>query len=135
MARGVNKVILIGTMGKDPEVRKMPQNNESVCTISIATNEKWKDKNTGKDVERTEWHRVSMFGQKADFVGQYAKKGSMIYVEGSLQTKKWQDKEGKDVYQTEVKCSEVQILSGGASSAGSVTNHSSDPSFEPTGGF
>ena len=128
MARGVNKVILIGTMGKDPEVRKMPQNNESVCTISIATNETWKDKTTGAKVEKCEWHRVTLFGQSADFVGKYAKKGSMLYVEGSLRTQKWKDKAGNDVSQVEVKASDVQLLSSSESASAST-----DPDF--SGGF
>jgi single-strand DNA-binding protein len=101
MSRGINKVILIGNLGNEPEVRYMPS-GEAVANVSLATSESWKDKNTGEMQERTEWHRVVFFGKLAEIVKQYLHKGSKIYVEGQLRTKKWQDKEGHDRYTTEV---------------------------------
>ncbi len=111
MARGVNKVILIGTAGKDPETRYMPS-GAAVTNISIATNESWKDKQTGEQKERTEWHNLVFFGRLAEVVAAYVRKGSQIYVEGSLTTEKWQDKNGNDRYTTKVKCNEMQMLGG-----------------------
>ncbi len=99
--RGVNKVILIGNLGADPETRYMPNGN-AVANVSVATSDSWKDKNTGEQRERTEWHRVVFFGKLAEIVGQYLKKGSKIYVEGRLQTRKWQGQDGQDRYTTEV---------------------------------
>jgi single-strand DNA-binding protein len=102
MARGgVNKVILIGNLGQDPEVRYMPSGN-AVANVSLATSESWRDRNTGETQERTEWHRVVFFGKLAEVVGQYCKKGSKLYVEGRLQTRKWQGQDGQDRYTTEV---------------------------------
>lgn len=101
MARGVNKVILIGNLGADPETRFMPSGN-AVVNVGVATSESWKDRNTGEPQERTEWHRVVFFGKIAEVVGQYLKKGSKIYVEGRLQTRKWQGQDGQDRYTTEV---------------------------------
>ena len=101
MARGINKVILIGNLGQDPEVRYMPNGN-AVANVSIATSDSWKDKQTGEQRERTEWHRVVFFGKLAEIVGQYLKKGSKVYVEGRLQTRKWQGQDGQDRYTTEV---------------------------------
>jgi single-strand DNA-binding protein len=109
MARGVNKVILIGNLGKDPEMRYSP-NGGAVGNITIATSESWKDKTSGEKQEKTEWHRVVFFGRLAEIVGEYLKKGSQIYVEGRLQTRKWQDKEGKDRYTTEIVANEMQML-------------------------
>ena len=120
MARGVNKVILIGTLGKDPEVRFMPSGG-AVANVTLATNESWKDKNTGQMQERTEWHRVVFFNRLAEIVGEYLKKGSQVYVEGSLQTRKWTDQNGQDRYTTEIKANEMQMLGGrqgGGASAG-----------------
>jgi single-strand DNA-binding protein len=115
MARGVNKVILVGNLGKDPEVRYSP-NGQAVANVTIATSESWKDKNTGDKQERTEWHRIVFFGRLAEIAGEYLKKGAQIYVEGRLQTRKWQDKEGKDRYTTEIVANEMQMLGsrGGA---------------------
>ena len=93
MARGINKVILIGNLGNDPEVKYMP-NGEAVANVSVATSDTWKDKNTGEQVERTEWHRVVFFRRLAEIVGEYLKKGSKVYIEGKLQTRKWQDQSG-----------------------------------------
>ena len=109
MARGVNKVILIGSLGKDPEVKYMPNGN-AVANISVATSESWKDKNTGENVDKTEWHRVVAFRRLAEIMGEYLKKGSKIYIEGKLQTRKWQDKNGKDNWTTEIICNEMQML-------------------------
>lgn len=109
MARGINKVILIGNLGQDPELRHMPSGN-AVANVSIATSETWKDKQTGQAQERTEWHRVVFFNRLAEVVGEYLKKGSKVYVEGSLRTRKWQDKEGRDQYTTEIVASEMQML-------------------------
>ena len=122
MARGVNKVILIGNLGKDPETRSLPS-GEAVANITLATSESWKDKQTGEQKEKTEWHKVVFFKRLAEIVGQYLKKGSQVYIEGALRTRKWQDKEGKDHYSTEVVASEMQMLGGkgggsGGSSAG-----------------
>lgn len=119
MARGVNKVILIGNLGSDPEVRYMPNGN-AVTTISIATSEGWKDRETGEQQERTEWHRVVFFNRLAEIAGEYLKKGSKIFVEGSLRTRKWQDKSGNDRYTTEIVASEMQMLDsrGAGSNAG-----------------
>ena len=99
--RGVNKVILLGNLGKDPEIKYMPNGN-AVANITLATSETWNDKNSGEKQEKTEWHRVVFFGKLAEIVGQYLKKGSKIYVEGKLQTRKWQGQDGQDRYTTEV---------------------------------
>ncbi|WP_366760211.1 single-stranded DNA-binding protein [uncultured Thiodictyon sp.] len=114
MSRGVNKVILIGNLGAEPDVRYM-QSGDAVANVSLATSESWKDKTTGETQERTEWHRVVFFGKLAEIVKQYLHKGSKIYVEGQLRTKKWQDKEGQDRYTTEVIVSmggTMQMLDG-----------------------
>ncbi len=99
--RGINKVILVGNLGQDPEVRYAPSGS-AVTNISIATSDSWKDKNTGQMVDKTEWHRVVFFGKLAEIAGEYLKKGSQVYVEGKLQTRKWQDQQGQDRYTTEV---------------------------------
>ena len=109
MARGINKVILIGNLGKDPEVRYSPSGG-AIANVTIATSESWKDKNTGEPVERTEWHRVVFFNRLAEIVGEYLKKGSKIFVEGRLQTRKWQDQQGQDRYTTEIVAGEMQML-------------------------
>jgi single-strand DNA-binding protein len=104
----VNKVILIGNLGRDPETRYMPEGG-AITNISIATTDKWKDKN-GEMQERTEWHRVAFFGKLAEIAGEYLKKGSQVYVEGRLQTRKWQDKDGQDKYTTEIVANVMQML-------------------------
>ena len=109
MARGVNKVILIGNLGADPEVKFMP-NGGAVANVTIATSESWKDKNTGEAQEKTEWHRVIFFRRLAEIVGEYLKKGSKVYIEGKLQTRKWQDKNGADRWTTEIVANEMQML-------------------------
>ena len=101
MAGGVNKVILIGNLGKDPEVRYMPSGN-AVANLRLATSESWRDKTTGEPQERTEWHRVSIFGKLAEIAGQYLRKGSKVYIEGKLRTRKWQGQDGQDRYTTEI---------------------------------
>lgn len=115
MARGVNKVILVGNLGRDPEVRYSP-NGQAVANVTIATSDSWKDKTSGEKQERTEWHRIVFFGRLAEIAGEYLKKGAQIYVEGRLQTRKWQDKDGHDRYTTEIVASEMQMLGsrGGA---------------------
>jgi single-strand DNA-binding protein len=117
MARGVNKVILIGNLGADPETRAMPS-GATAANIRIATSESWKDKESGENKERTEWHNVVFFGRLAEIVGEYLKKGSKVYVEGSLRTRKWQDKEGNDRYSTEIVASEMQMLDSRGSEGG-----------------
>lgn len=112
MARGVNKVILIGNLGKDPEVRYMPSGG-AVANVTLATSESWKDKQSGEKQERTEWHNVVFYNRLAEIAGEYLKKGSKVYVEGSLRTRKWQDKNtGTDRYTTEIIASEMQMLDG-----------------------
>ncbi|MBQ4838187.1 single-stranded DNA-binding protein [Pseudoalteromonas luteoviolacea] len=114
MARGVNKVILVGNLGQDPEVRYMPNGN-GVANISIATTDSWKDKNTGQMQERTEWHRVVLFGKLAEVAGEYLRKGSQVYIEGRLQTRKWTDQSGQDKYTTEIVVDmggQMQMLGG-----------------------
>jgi len=115
MARGINKVILIGNLGKDPEVRYMPS-GAAVANLTIATSDSWKDKQTGEAQERTEWHRVSMFGRLGEIAGEYLRKGSKVYIEGRLQTRKWQDQNGQDRYTTEIIANDMQMLDsrGGA---------------------
>lgn len=123
MAKGINKVILIGNLGKDPEVRYMPSGG-AVANVTLATSESWKDKQSGENQERTEWHNVVFFNRLAEIAGEYLKKGSKVYVEGSLRTRKWQDKNGQDRYTTEIVAGEMQMLDsrgaggGGAPAAG-----------------
>jgi single-strand DNA-binding protein len=109
MARGINKVILIGNLGADPETRYMPSGG-AVTNLRLATSENWKDKNTGEMQERTEWHRVVLFGKLAEIAAEYVRKGSKVYIEGRLQTRKWQDKEGRDNYTTEIVANDMQML-------------------------
>jgi single-strand DNA-binding protein len=112
MARGINKVILVGNLGRDPEVRYMPSGG-AVANVTVATTENWKDRQSGEQQERTEWHRVVFFGRLAEIVGEYLRKGRQIYVEGSLRTRKWQDQQGNERYTTEIVASEMQMLGGG----------------------
>ena len=108
-SKGVNKAILIGNLGKDPEVKYLPSGS-AVCNFSVATSESWKDKQTGQQQEKTEWHNISMFGKLAEIAGKYLQKGSKVYLEGSIQTRKWQDKEGNDRYTTDIKANQMQML-------------------------
>ncbi len=124
MARGINKVILVGNLGKDPEVRYMPNGN-AVANITLATSESWKDKQTGETQEKTEWHRVVLFRRLGEIAGEYLKKGSQVYIEGKLQTRKWQDNAGNDRYTTEIVANEMQML-GSRGAGGSAGFSSSD---------
>ena len=124
MARGVNKVILVGNLGKDPEVRYMPSGG-AVANVTIATSEQWKDKQSGEQRERTEWHNIVFYQKLAEIVGEYLKKGSQVYVEGALRTRKWQDKNGNDRYTTEIIASEMQML--GSRSGGSTAFNQAEP--------
>jgi single-strand DNA-binding protein len=134
----VNKVILVGNLGRDPEVRFMP-NGEAVCNFSIATTDSWKDK-AGAKQERTEWHNIVMYRKLAEIAGEYLKKGRPVYIEGRLQTRKWQDKEGADRYTTEIIADQMQML-GGREGGGdqqdrggsSSSNQSSKPQAQNTG--
>ena len=119
MARGINKVILVGNLGQGPETRYMPSGG-AVTNVTLATSESWKDKQTGQPQERTEWHRVVFFNRLAEIAGEYLKKGSKVYVEGSLRTRKWQDQSGQDRYTTEIVAAEMQMLDsrGGGSMGG-----------------
>tara|TARA_R110002110_G_scaffold415719_2_gene654224 strand:- start:2507 stop:2980 length:474 start_codon:yes stop_codon:yes gene_type:complete len=109
MARGINKVIIVGNLGNDPEMRYMPSGG-AVTNVSVATSESWKDKQTGETKERTEWHRVVFYNRLAEIAGEYLRKGSKIYIEGSLRTRKWQDQSGADRYSTEIIGAEMQML-------------------------
>lgn len=117
MARGINKVILVGTLGRDPETKYMPSGG-AITNISLATSEQWKDKNTGERQERTEWHRIVFFNRLAEIAGQYLRKGQQTYIEGSLRTRKWQGQDGQDRYTTEIVASEMQMLGGGPREGG-----------------
>ncbi len=111
MARGINKVILVGNLGADPETRYMPSGG-AVTNLSIATSESWKDKQSGEQKERTEWHKVAMFNRLAEIAAEYLRKGSQVYIEGKLRTRKWQDRDGNDRYTTEIVADEMQMLGG-----------------------
>lgn len=128
MAKGtVNKVILIGNLGRDPEVRYTP-NGMAVANLAIATTETWKDKQTGENQERTEWHRIAMYNRLAEIAGEYLRKGSKVFIEGRLQTRKWQDKNtNQDRYTTEIIADSLQMLD---SKAGSAQHHSSEPATD-----
>lgn len=117
MARGVNKAIIIGNLGQNPDTRYSP-NGAAVSRINVATTDTWKDKNSGEQQERTEWHRVVFFGRLAEVVQEYLKKGARVYVEGRLQTRKWQDKEGNDRWTTEIVGQDMQMLGGGNGGSG-----------------
>ena len=116
MARGINKAILIGNLGADPEVRYTPANT-AVCNISVATTDQWRDKQTGEQQEKTEWHRVVMFNRLGEVAGEYLKKGSKVYIEGRIQTRKWQGQDGQDRYTTEIVANEMQMLDGRSNAA------------------
>ncbi len=111
MSRGINKVILVGNLGRDPETR-YTQSNTAVTTLTLATSESWRDKATGENQERTEWHRVVLWGRLGEIAGEYLQKGRQVYIEGKLQTRKWQDQSGQDRYTTEIVASEMQMLGG-----------------------
>ena len=130
MARGINKAILIGHVGQDPEVKYMPS-GKAVCNISVATTESWNDKNSGEKVEKTEWHRVVLFHRLAEIAGEYLRKGSQVYVEGRLQTRKWQDQSGGDRYSTEIVANNMQMLGGKGGSAMMQGGSPSPSGMEP----
>lgn len=132
MARGINKVILVGNLGKDPEIR-YTQDQKAVANFALATSESWKDKNTGEKQERVEWHRVVLFDKLADIAGEYLKKGSQVYIEGRLQTRKWKDKEGVDRFTTEIVGTEMQMLGsrGGKNETPSQAPSNSKPAPTP----
>jgi len=111
MARGINKVIIVGNLGQDPETRYMPS-GAAVTNFTVATNESWKDKQTGEQKDRTEWHRVAMFNRLAEVAAEYLRKGSQVYIEGKLRTRKWQGQDGNDRYTTEIIADEMQMLGG-----------------------
>jgi single-strand DNA-binding protein len=117
MARGVNKVILVGNLGRDPEI-KYTASGAAIANITVATSESWNDKQTGEKVEKTEWHRVVAFQRLAEIMGEYLKKGSQVYIEGKLQTRKWQDQNGQDRYSTEVVANDMQMLGSRGGDAG-----------------
>ena len=117
MARGINKAILVGNLGKDPETRYTPSGS-AVTNITVATSESWKDKQTGEQQERTEWHRVVFFNRLAEVAGEYLKKGSQVYIEGKIQTRKWQDNNGNDRWSTEIVGNEMQMLGSRSDNAG-----------------
>ena len=129
MARGVKKVILVGNLGKDPEVRYSP-NGSAMANVTIATAESWKDKQSGEKQEKTEWHRVVFFNRLAEIVGEYLKKGSQVYIEGRLQTRKWQGQDGQDRYTTEIVANEMQML-GSRSGGSGDTSWNQQPSNAP----
>jgi single-strand DNA-binding protein len=134
MARGINKVILIGNLGADPEVRYMPSGN-AVTNVNLATSDSWKDKQSGQMQERTEWHRVVFFNRLAEIAGEYLRKGSKVYIEGYLRTRKWQGQDGQDRYTTEIVASEMQMLDGrGGEGGGGYQQPSQGGGYAPQGG-
>lgn len=130
MARGVNKVTLIGNLGNDPELRST-QSGSAVANITLATSESWRDKETQETKERVEWHRVIFFGRLAEVVNEYLRKGSQVYVEGRIQTRKWQDKDGNDRYTTEIVANEMQMLGSRGTNTESPTNQQSASTSQP----
>lgn len=128
MSRGINKVIIVGRLGNDPDVRYTAAGS-AVTTISVATSEGWKDRNTGQVQERTEWHRIVFFGRLAEIAGQYLKKGSQVYVEGSLRTNKYTDKNGIERYSTDINARELQMLGSGGSGSNPAGQHVDDQSM------
>ena len=135
MARGINKVILVGNLGADPETRYMPSGS-AVTNLSVATSESWKDKQTGEQKDRTEWHKVAMFNRLAEIAAEYLRKGSQVYIEGKLRTRKWQDRDGNDRWTTEIIADEMQMLGsrgggGGSAPMGSGPGPSSSAPPQP----
>ena len=133
MARGVNKVIIVGNLGNDPDTRYMPSGS-AVTNLSVATNESWKDKQTGEQKDRTEWHRVAMFGRLAEIAAEYLRKGSQVYIEGRLRTRKWQDQNGNDRWTTEIIADEMQMLGGRSGAGAPAMSDSGPPPGPPSGG-
>ena len=134
MARGVNKAIIVGHLGRDPEVR-YAASGAAVTNVSVATTDSWKDKQTGENNEKTEWHRVVFFGRLAEVAGEYLKKGSQVYIEGRLQTRKWQDQNGQDRYTTEIVANDMQMLGGrGSMASDGFEDTPRKPAEPPAGG-
>jgi len=125
----VNKVIIVGNLGKDPETRFLPD-GKAVCNFNVATTDKWTDKATNEKKEATEWHRVSSFGRLAEICGEYLKKGSQVYIEGKLRTRKWQDKEGQDRYTTEIMADAMQMLGSRSGMGGGEAREMREPAVE-----
>ncbi len=139
MARGINKAIVVGNLGRDPEVR-YSANGNAIANVTIATTDSWKDRQSGERQEKTEWHRVVFFGRLAEIAGEYLKKGSQVYVEGRLQTRKWEDRDGNERYTTEIVATDMQMLGsrggGGDTQSGSATNFAeADPGAGSSGDF
>ena len=130
MARGINKVIIVGNLGADPETRYMPSGS-AVTNLSVATSEQWKDKQTGEQKERTEWHKVAMFNRLAEIAAEYLRKGSQVYIEGKLRTRKWQDRDGNDRWTTEIIADEMQMLGGRGGGGSAPMSSDSGPSGGP----
>ena len=128
MGRGVNRVILVGNVGNDPDV-KTTSNGSAVANLSVATSEAWRDKNTGEMQERTEWHRIVLFNRLAEIAQQYLRKGSKVYIEGKIQTRKWQDQNGQDRYSTEIVGNELQMLDSRESNGGQTSQASNGNGF------
>lgn len=128
----VNKAIIIGHLGKDPETRYAPS-GDAICNLTVATSEQWKDKATGERKESTEWHRVVFFGKLAEIAQQYLRKGSQVYIEGRIQTRKWQDKDGQDRYTTEIRGDEMKMLGGKPDDGGQQSKPASKPRAAPSG--
>jgi len=133
MARGINKVIIVGNLGADPETRYMPSGS-AVTNLSVATSEQWKDKQTGEQKERTEWHKVAMFNRLAEIAAEYLRKGSQVYIEGKLRTRKWQDRDGNDRWTTEVIADEMQMLGGRGGGGSAPMASDSGPGGGSSGG-
>lgn len=132
MARGINKVIVVGNLGQDPDTRYMPSGS-AVTNFTVATNESWKDKQTGEQKDRTEWHKITMFGRLAEISAEYLRKGSQVYIEGKLRTEKWQDKDGNDRYTTKIIADEMQMLGGrGGAGAGAPMRNDSPSQGMPS---
>ncbi|TNF09440.1 MAG: single-stranded DNA-binding protein [Gammaproteobacteria bacterium] len=130
MARGINKVILIGNLGNEPEAKYLPSGG-AVTNITVATSESWKDKQTGQQQDRTEWHRVVFFNRLAEIAAEYLKKGSKVYIEGSLRTRKWQGQDGQDRYTTEIVASEMQMLDGKSENSSQPQQGAGKPDPDP----
>jgi single-strand DNA-binding protein len=133
MARGINKVIIVGNLGADPETRYMPSGS-AVTNLSVATSETWKDKQTGEQKERTEWHKVAMFNRLAEIAAEYLRKGSQVYIEGKLRTRKWQDRDGNDRWTTEIVADEMQMLGGRGAGGSAPMSSDRGPSSGPPQG-
>jgi single-strand DNA-binding protein len=132
MARGINKVILIGNLGADPEVR-YTANGGAVANLRLATSESWKDKQTGEQQERTEWHRIVLYGRLGEIAGEYLKKGAKVYIEGRLQTRKWQGQDGQERYTTEIVANEMQMLDGRGGASPSYEREDDTSTPKPSG--